>query len=92
MRIVEVVTDCGHADTLSSIAEQHEVDDHWRFEPRGEAGRCVCRMLVRPERLQEVVDALQTALEKTDNSRIVISRSKPPCPVPRNPTMKKSAP
>lgn len=72
MRIVEVVTDCGHADTLISIAEQHEIDDYWRFQPREEDGRCICRMLVRAERLQELVDGLQTALEKTDNSRIVI--------------------
>lgn len=72
MRIIEVVTDCGHADTLVSIAEQFGIDDYWRFQPRGEEGRCICRMLVRPGRLQQVVDGLQTALEKTDNSRIVI--------------------
>ncbi len=72
MRIIEIIADCGHADTLQSIAEQHEIDDHWRFQPREEQGRCICRMLVKPDRLQTVIDALQTALEKTENSRIVI--------------------
>lgn len=72
MRLLEVVADCGHIDTLRSIAEQHEVFDHWHLEPAHKEGRCVCRMLVAPEQFQAVLDAVQTALEKTDNSRIVI--------------------
>jgi len=72
MRILEVVAECGHIDTLRSIAEQYEVFDHWHLEPAQKEGRCVCRMLVAPESFQAVLDAVQTALEKTENSRIVI--------------------
>ena len=85
MRIVEIVADCGHADTLISIAEQHEIYDHWRFQPREEDGRCICRMLVRPEKLQEVIDALQTTLEKTENTRIIIQPVEAILPRPPEP-------
>jgi len=72
MRIIEIVADCGHIDTLHSIAEQHEVNDHWQLAPQEEDGRCVYRMLVMPEKVQQVIDALQSILDKTENSRIVI--------------------
>jgi len=29
MRIIEVLADCGHADTLRSIAEQQEILEVW---------------------------------------------------------------
>ena len=28
MRVIEVITDCGHADTVQGIAEQHQLDDN----------------------------------------------------------------
>jgi len=85
MRIIEVVADCGHIDTLHSIAEQHEIYDHWQLAPREDDGRCVCRMLVTPDKVQEVIDALQTALEKTENSRVVIQPVEATLPRPPEP-------
>ncbi|MFO8025069.1 TIGR00341 family protein [Thiohalophilus sp.] len=90
MRIIEVVTDCGHVDTLISIAEQHEVYDHWHFQPGEETGRCICRMLVTPDKIQDVIDALQSALGKTENSRIIIQPVEATLPRPPEPEDAKS--
>ena len=29
MRLIEIVADAGHTDTLSSIADQNEITDYW---------------------------------------------------------------
>lgn len=73
MRIIEVITDCGHTDTLKSIAEQQEILDCWTVVTvDDENSRCSTRMLVRPEKQQKVIDAVQQVLEKAENSRIII--------------------
>lgn len=71
MRIIEVLTDCGHADTLQGIAEQHAILDHW-VERGEEDARCLVRLLVRPEKQQKVIDAVQSAVGSTEGSRIII--------------------
>ncbi len=71
MRIIEVVADCGHADTLRGIAEQHEILECW-VVPTEEENRCSTRLLVRPEKQQRVLDAIQAALDKIENVRILL--------------------
>jgi uncharacterized hydrophobic protein (TIGR00341 family) len=71
MKIIEVVADAGHLDTLQGIAEQHGIDDWWHGSA-AEDGRLPVRMLVRDSKRQTVVDALQNVLGASENARIVI--------------------
>ena len=71
MRIIEVVTDHGHVDTLRGIAEQQGVLDVW-VGHNDEDGRCSTRLLVRPEKQQAVMDALQALLSTAENTRLLI--------------------
>ena len=71
MRIIEVVTDHGHVDTLRGIAEQQDVLDIW-VGHNDEDGRCSTRLLVRPEKQQAVIDALQSLLSVAENTRLLI--------------------
>ena len=71
MRIIEIVADAGHHDTLTGIAEQHDVADVWCGLP-GVDGRQVLRMLVDDDSRQAVLDALQAVLGSSDNARILI--------------------
>ena len=70
MRIIEVITDHGHVDTLRGIAEQQEIVDIWVGQT-DEDGRCSTRLLVTPNKQQVVIDALQAIL-KTENSRLLV--------------------
>ena len=73
MRIIEIIADCGHTDTLVSIAEQNQILDHWVLPTTYEDDtRCVTRMLVKPEKQQKIIDAVQQVLEKAENSRMLI--------------------
>lgn len=71
MKIIEVIADSGHLDTISSIAEQHGAVDHW-IGTVAEDGRCAIRLLVTPESRQTILDALQTVLSSSETARIVI--------------------
>ncbi|NNG14429.1 MAG: TIGR00341 family protein, partial [Gammaproteobacteria bacterium] len=71
MKIIEVIADSGHLDTISSIAEQHGAVDHW-IGAVAEDGRCAVRMLVSPESRQAILDALQAVLSSSETARIVI--------------------
>ena len=71
MRIIEVLADCGHADTLRSIAEQQEILDVW-VNQSVEENRCSMRLLVRPEKQQGVLDAVQSSLSGSENWRVLI--------------------
>lgn len=71
MRIIEVVTDQGHADTLRGIAAQQEVVDIW-VGHKDDDGRCSTRLLVQPEKQQAVMDAIQSLLFAADDTRILI--------------------
>lgn len=73
MRIIEVIADCGHRDTLKAIAEQYEVLENWVLPTKDEEDpRCVTRMLVQPEKTQKVIDAIQVVLENAENARMMI--------------------
>jgi len=71
MRVIEVITDHGHVDTLRGIAAQQEVVDVW-VGHNDEDGRCSTRLLVQPENQQAVMDALQLLLATADDTRILV--------------------
>lgn len=71
MRVIEVITDQGHVDTLRGIAAQQEIVDIW-VGHTDEDGRCSTRLLVRPEKQQAVIDALQSLLTTAENSRLLV--------------------
>ena len=72
MKIIEVIADHGHLDTILSIAEQQDVVDFWQSAV-AEDGRCAVRMLVSPDSRQAVLDALQSVLSTIENSRIIVT-------------------
>lgn len=71
MRIIEVVADAGHVDTLRAVAEQHEAVDVW-CGVVDEDGRQTLRILAPSEKRQAVLDALQNVLGATENFRILV--------------------
>ena len=71
MRVIEVITDQGHVDTLRGIAAQQELVDIWVGHV-DEDGRCSTRLLVRPEKQQAVMDALQLLLATADDTRMLV--------------------
>jgi uncharacterized hydrophobic protein (TIGR00341 family) len=71
VKIIEVIADKGHADTLNGIAEQHGVEDVWWCE-EDPSGRRSVRLLVGPDKRQSVIDALQAVLGGGANYRIVV--------------------
>jgi uncharacterized hydrophobic protein (TIGR00341 family) len=71
MKYVEVVADAGCADTVSAIAEKHEVADY-RVGTVGEDGLQPMRLLVADDKLQPVLDSLQTLLGVQTSARIVV--------------------
>ncbi len=71
MRLIEIVADAGHTDTLSGIAEQHGITDCW-WGAAADDGRRSYRMLVDDQVRQPVMDALQNILSGSENVRIVV--------------------
>ena len=71
MKIIEIIADAGHRDTLVGIAEQHEITDIW-CSVENEEGRIATRLLVPPDNRQAILDALQRLLMSSDNVQIVI--------------------
>jgi len=72
MKIIEVIADHGHLDTILGIAEQHSIIDHWQ-SPVAEDGRCAIRLLVSPDSRQAVLDALQSVLSTSETARIIVT-------------------
>lgn len=72
MKIIEVIADQGHLDTIMGIAEQQGVVDHWPGAV-AEDNRCAVRMLVSPDSRQSVLDALQAVLGTCENARIIVT-------------------
>lgn len=71
MKLIEVVADAGHLDTLTGLAEQYGALDYWYSQTAEDQRRSV-RMLVDDARRQTVLDALQNLLSTSDNARIVV--------------------
>lgn len=72
MKIIEVIADHGHLDTILGIAEQQSVVDHWQSSV-AEDGRCAIRLLVSPDSRQAVLDSLQSALGGSESARIIVT-------------------
>jgi len=71
MKIIEVIAEIGHHDTIVGIAEQQQVEDIW-FTQNNADGRIVARLLVSPEKRQKVLDSLQTIFHNVEYYRILI--------------------
>ncbi len=71
MKIIEVITDAGHLDTIKGLAAQFELVDFWH-SATDESGRCSMHMLVQPENRQRVLDSLQGILSASENSRVLM--------------------
>lgn len=92
MKVIEVVADAGHLDTIRALAEEQGVVDLW-WGPESEDGRRVVRLLVRPEQRQTVLDTLQGMLSGSEGARIlvepleaVLPRTEEPAEEPRRPS------
>jgi len=72
MKIIEVIADAQHLRSIRSIATQKGALDCWSFATSDEEPRRVTRMVVDDENRQAVLDALQGALGKSPNARIVV--------------------
>jgi uncharacterized hydrophobic protein (TIGR00341 family) len=82
MKLIEVIADSGHLDTLSGLAEQHKLLDHWHTQT-DEGERTSFRMLVDDETRQPVLDTLQSLLAGSSNDRIVVMPVEAVLPRPR---------
>ena len=87
MRLINVIADSGHLDTLASIARQHDIVDSWQGAA-GEEGRIMFHMLVSDVKRQSVVDALQNVLGSSETARIIIQPVDAVLPRPAAPVEK----
>lgn len=71
MKLIEIVADAGHLDTLVGLAEQFGALDCWYSQTVEDQRRSV-RMLVNDENRQTVLDALQGLLGASENARIIV--------------------
>jgi uncharacterized hydrophobic protein (TIGR00341 family) len=71
MKLIEVNADAGHIDTVASIAEKNAATD-FRLGYKGDDGRQIMRVLIADDRAQAALDALQKALDKDSEARIVV--------------------
>lgn len=71
MKVIEVLTDAGHVDTILGIAEQNNVLDVWHYDADAES-RQVVRLLVTNEATQSILDSAQKVLGTSDISRIIV--------------------
>lgn len=71
MKYVEIIVDLGSAETVSALAEKHEVAD-FRLGVVGEDGMQPMRMLVSDDKIQSVLDSLQRLLGTRPLARVVV--------------------
>ncbi len=72
MRVIKVVCDAGHLDTIKGIAEHKEVTDFW-WRKNEEEERIDANLLVRPGKRQSVLDSLQKVLDTDGRARILVT-------------------
>jgi len=82
MRLIEVVADAGHSDTLLGILDHFGAIDYW-WGADNEDGRRSLRMLVSDDVRQKMLDALQGALGSAENARIIVLPVEAVLPRPR---------
>ncbi len=83
LRVIEVVSDAGHADTLSAIAEQKGAVDCIKGAV-AEDGRQVVRILVSAGKQQSILDSIQTVLSGSEGWRMIILPVEAALPLPSN--------
>jgi uncharacterized hydrophobic protein (TIGR00341 family) len=71
MKLIEVVADEGHADTVLGIAEHHGALDYWVGAAR-DGGRVSVRIVTEAESTQKIVDALHTVIGASSGARLII--------------------
>ena len=71
MKMVEVITDAGSADTISAIAETYNARD-FRKGVTDEEGMQSMRLLVADDKIQPVLDSLQNAVGSQPATRIFV--------------------
>ncbi|MGD8582782.1 MAG: TIGR00341 family protein [Gammaproteobacteria bacterium] len=72
MKIIEVIADAGHLDTLQGIAEQYEVSDIWHGAVN-EDGRMSVTLLLSDENRQVVLDSIQSLIQASENAKIIVT-------------------
>ena len=71
MKLIEVIADEGHTDTVLGIAEQQGALDFWVGASRDE-GRLSVRIVTESESTQTIIDALHTVIGASSSARLVI--------------------
>ena len=72
MKIIEIIADAGHRDTIHGLAEQFEVSDIW-CGPVNEDGDISVKLLLDDNSRQAVLDWLQSMSQASENAKIVVS-------------------
>lgn len=70
IKIVEVITDAGHVDTIPSIAEQYNTIDIWHYANID--NQHVIRLLVAGESIQKVLDSIEKLSVNANSLRLVV--------------------
>jgi uncharacterized hydrophobic protein (TIGR00341 family) len=70
-KLIEVFAAPGHMDTMAAIAQRFEALNFWK-EPADSNATEACRIVVGPEKQQELIDELQSALTGAEPWRITI--------------------
>jgi uncharacterized hydrophobic protein (TIGR00341 family) len=91
MKIIEIVVQPGHVDTVMGVGAQHEIIDQWIVGAAEDCDRQVVRMLVDDENRQAVIDSLQNILNSEAKGRIVLLPVEATLPrvTPRDPAREK---
>lgn len=71
LKIIEIVAPASEKAAIARIADSHDVVDWWRTSSF-EDERFSTELVVRPEGQQEVLDDLQTILDRCEHARIII--------------------
>lgn len=70
MKILEIISDAGHVDTIVSIAEQYNTLDIWHCS--NAENKYLIRLLVAGESTQQVIDNIQRLRLTAEELRIVV--------------------
>lgn len=83
MKVIEIITDAGHLDTVKSMAAQYELLDFWHSAIDEDDGRVSMRILVQPDQRQRVMDSLQGMLSASEESHVIIYETEAVWPLPQ---------
>jgi len=72
MKLIEVITDAEHIDSVIQIGEEHGAVDQWSVGTAEKDERRVIRLLVDDNHRQAVMDALQGNIALREATRIVV--------------------